>query len=103
MLHATEEQPQESADAPPTTGTNLGCFLAQERICGPDCMAYLPQVPEGEQFKGEQWAHCHLLVNADRTGRHIVVLANLGTKLYSLKSKASAEEARKQPPPGVTG
>ena len=86
---------------PPTNG--LACFMNQDRICGADCMAFLPQVPEGITFQGEQWAHCHLLVNADRAGRHLVVLASVGSNLVSLQRKANAEAVRSQKPPGVTG
>lgn len=53
------------------------CFLNQERVCGPDCMAYLTKPPEGPAYMGEQWAQCHLLVNADRTGRHLSIITTL--------------------------
>jgi hypothetical protein len=58
-------------------GTGPACFLDQSRICGADCMAYLTKPPEGQAYQGEQWAHCHLLVNVDRTGRHLGIITTL--------------------------
>lgn len=76
--------------------TGPACFLDQARICGSDCMAYLPQPPDNIDFKGEQWARCHLLVNAHRAGKHLTIIA-------SVLSKADKKEhpVTKQPPPGV--
>lgn len=95
------ETPQEGAEPPTPQVSGLACFMNQDRICGADCMAFLPQVPEGTAYTGEQWAHCHLLVNADRTGRHLVVLAAVGSKIAGLQRKADAEATRSQKPPGV--
>lgn len=103
MQPQTEESvPQEGAEPPPPQNSGLACFMNQDRICGADCMAFLPQKPEGVHFQGEQWAHCHLLVNADRAGRHLVVLASVGSKISGLQSKATAEAVRQQKPPGVS-
>lgn len=97
------ETPQEGAEPPLPQNSGLACFMNQDRICGADCMAFLPQVPEGDTYKGEQWAHCHLLVNADRAGRHLIILASVGSRIASVQVKASAEAVRSQKPPGVTG
>jgi hypothetical protein len=78
------------------------CFLAQDRICGPDCMAYLPQVPEGPAYIGEQWAHCMLLVNAERAGKHLVVLASVASTVASKYKQSMAERVRDQTAPKVT-
>ncbi len=75
----------------------LFCFLAAERLCGPDCMAYLATPPTEASYVGQQWAHCHLLVNAERSGKHLVVLASVGSKLIAAKR----EEDRLKKPPGV--
>lgn len=56
-------------------GNGLFCFLDQGRPCGPECMAYLTHPPSGPDFQGQQFANCLLLVNAHRTGKHLVVLA----------------------------
>lgn len=60
-------------------------------------MAFLSKRPSGSAFIGEQWASCHLLVNADRAGRHLVVLADVGTKLVSI----GRDQQRKEKAPGV--
>jgi hypothetical protein len=58
-------------------------------------MAYLPQAPEGPAYVGENWAHCLLLVNAERAGKHLVILVDL-------HKKAQATAQRAQKPPGVS-
>lgn len=83
------------------TDGNLFCYQNNLRPCGPDCTAYLPQRPEGAYFEGEAWAHCHLLVNADRVGRHLVILVDLLKKDVTSRSQARAENIRGQKAPGV--
>jgi hypothetical protein len=94
---------EQSGTEPKEDETRPGsaCYRDQNRICGPDCMAYLPQKPEGTAYIGEQWAHCHLLVNADRVGRHLVVIADTNYKLASIQRKAEAEAIRTKKAPGV--
>jgi hypothetical protein len=77
----------------------LACYRNQLRECGPDCMAYLPQVPEGVHYQGASWAHCHQLVCADRTARHLVVLTEVLKENTSLQRRAAAEAARTQKAP----
>lgn len=79
------------------------CFLDQARICGPDCMSFLTKPPEGPAYLGETWAKCHLLVNVDRVGRHLVVLADIQNRVFRMREKEAADTARaSQPvPPGV--
>ena len=50
--------------------TGLICFLNIERPCGADCMSW-DECPDGPDYKDKQWAHCLLLVNAHRTGKHL--------------------------------
>jgi len=75
----------------------LACFQDNTRICGPDCMAYLPQKPVGKAYIGENWAHCKLLVTADQVGRHLVLI----TDLFSKMRTAQAAQERSKAPPGV--
>lgn len=83
------------ADPAENGSTGLFCYKDQHRPCGPECMAFLPQVPEGATYVGVQWAHCHLLVNAERVGKHVIIIVDL------LK-QARAANLRSQPAPGVT-
>ncbi len=78
----------------------LSCFLEQSRTCGPDCMAFSAQTPtdnEGrplQEYVGEQWAHCHLLVNLHRLGK------TPGTIVAQLaKSRGEANLRARQPEP----
>jgi hypothetical protein len=75
------------------------CFQDQYRVCGPDCMAFLPKPPEGTEYLGEQWAHCLLLVNAQRVGKHSVIIANELVNIRKKNSQAQAEAIRSQKPP----
>ena len=79
----------------------LICFKDVTRPCGPDCMAYLPQPPEGVQYQGAQWAHCHLLVNSERVGRHAVIATTQLIELVKLQKSAAAAAVRTQKPPTV--
>jgi hypothetical protein len=72
----------------------LGCFIAQDRICGPDCMAFLPQAPTGPTYLGEQWPHCMVLVSLEKGARHLTIIAG-----EALKSAANA--IRNAPAPKV--
>ena len=76
------------------------CFKDQQRICGPDCMAYLTHPPTSPYYEGEMWAHCHVLVNHDRIGRHLVIVANTLGRLGSQSARSHAEAQRNQPGPG---
>ena len=88
------EQPTEQGGEEPK---GLACFLDQGRICSADCMSYLTTVPEGKHYIGEHWPRCHVLVNMDRGGRHLVVLADIGNKLVGMKRG----EQRQEKAPGV--
>lgn len=68
-------------------------------MCGPDCMAYLPQAPAGPHYLGEQWAHCHILVNQDRMGRHLVVIANVLDRFTGVAAADRAAASRAKPAP----
>lgn len=79
------------------------CFLSQDRVCGSDCMSYLDKVPDGPAYLGENWAKCHILVNVDRGGRHLAILAQVSASAFNLKKNQAADESRanQPPPPGV--
>ena len=69
-------------DDVPRPGTGLCCCFHDLRKCGPDCMAYSDNVPEGIDYKTpdgrpRQWAFCMLLVNAHKVGKHVVLMANV--------------------------
>ncbi len=93
LLH----HPTLADDEPGQKATGLDCFLNQNRPCGPDCMAFTAP-PEGQDYQDQQWAHCMLLVNAHRGGKHLVVLASLGTELSKKAKTEAADRARAQQP-----
>ena len=59
----------------------LRCFITPERACGPDCMAFVTQVPMHVDYRGQAWPHCLILLNLHRTGKHLVILAEGMTKV----------------------
>lgn len=85
-----------------TTPPNaLNCFQDRARVCGPDCMAFITPPPT-EDYRGQQWAQCLLLVNSHRTGKHLVVLADSVGRHLQKTSQALADQARAhQPTPPV--
>lgn len=81
--------------------TGLYCFLDDARPCSAECMAY-DAAPEGADYRDKQWANCMLLVNAHRGGKHLIVLASLGSELLHKTKNAAADAARaNQTPPPV--
>ena len=79
---AAEEQQDELVYAPDMVpheeGDKLYCFIAAERVCGPDCMAFttVPAEMKSSTLDDNQ-RHCSLLVNVERLGRHSVILTSL--------------------------
>lgn len=82
----SEEQVEQAA---------LACFITQDRVCGPDCMAFLPQAPKGETYLGQQWPHCLVLVSIEKGARHLTIIAG-----EALKSAAQAARSASAPKAG---
>ena len=76
-------------------GTGLYCWKDKDRECGPECMAYI-QPPNSKDYVGQQWAHCHILVNEHRKGKHLVILSEDIHRLCSQNS------GMKLPDPPIT-
>lgn len=57
----------------------LGCFLDKERICGADCMSFVNPPAQDKDAKGQAWGHCLLLTNINRAGKHLAILARVGS------------------------
>lgn len=78
---------------------DLYCFKDAARPCAAECMAYMTYVPEGDDYKGQQWAHCRLLVDSHRTAKHLVVLTQQVTKINQTISNEAADRKRHPTPP----
>lgn len=92
------ERPEEHAPS----GTELFCFLDSSRPCTSECMAFLPSRPEGQDYEGQQWSACMLLVNVHRLGKHHIALASQGQSLLKHLRVKNADEKRENqnlPPP----
>lgn len=78
-------------------GNGLFCFKDSKRPCGPDCMAYQLERPEGPDYRG-QWANCAILTNEFKSAKHLIIIAQGVTQLL----KRDQDKARtSQQPPGV--
>lgn len=86
-------------DEPEKNG--LYCFLDMSRPCGPDCMSYLSERPEGTDYQGNQWSQCLLLVSAHRGAKHLTILASVTDGLLKKTRMQTADQARatQNPPP----
>lgn len=65
-------------------------------------MGYLPQVPDGPDYKApdgypQQWAHCMVLVNAHKLGKHIVHLVAKSDESLKLAKSLAADQTRCPP------
>lgn len=94
------ETPEET-EAP--HGSGLYCFIDATRPCESECMAFLLAQPEGNDYQGQQWSKCALLVNLHKMGKHAVALAGQGDSLVRhFRVKAADDSRAKQPlPPPV--
>ena len=80
----------------------LMCFQDQTRECGAGCMAYLVEPPEGNDYRGHQWANCMLLVSAHRGAKHLTILAQVtDTFLRTARAQAADQARTAQAPPPV--
>lgn len=58
----------------------LRCYREGDRVCNASCVAYLVAAPEGEDYRGQAFGQCVELVSNHRTGKHLVIIANLLAK-----------------------
>jgi hypothetical protein len=82
-------RPDEVDDDPVRNG--LTCFMDQLRPCGADCMAYTTY-SDGSLMG--QAGNCILLVNAERSGKHLVILAKLTNDMINGAKRAAADQRR---------
>lgn len=76
----------------------LCCFLTADRVCGPDCMAFVTNPTASQKSElSEQQQHCSLLVSAERVGRHLPIIASIlnaaCTTLEAREKRSKIEDA----------
>ena len=88
------EEPDEMDD---DNRNGLVCFLNDQRICRPDCMAFTTEGSESP-YLNDQQKHCMLIVSVER-------LARYSGGLLSLAKNKKADDDRKTQadPPGPQG
>jgi hypothetical protein len=72
----------------------LTCFMDQMRQCGPDCMAY-STFPAESSALSDQQEHCLLLGNAERVGKHLIIIAKIMSDEKARGRKESADKQRR--------
>lgn len=77
MPEAQEEKPVEEEK------DELFCFQDHCRPCTAECVAFESTPPEDKDYKNKPWAHCMILVNAHRTGKHLVTLSSGLSKIIA--------------------
>jgi hypothetical protein len=74
------------------------CFIGEERVCGPDCMAYMSS-PADVPLDPQQ-RQCLVLVSADRLARHAVIGVKIVGDMLTFVKQANADVKRtEQKPP----
>lgn len=93
-MHPDEDElPIETNPVPP--GDQLMCYRAFERVCGPDCMAFLVSPPK--DYVGQPWARCLEMVNSHRQAKHINIIAIELIKLNAREAARDADAKRSLP------
>lgn len=87
----------DAIDDKPENG--LICFLDKDRQCGPDCMSWT-HLPADQGIFNPQQNHCALLVNAERSGKHLVVLAKI---FHDLLRTSRSRDPNAMPIPDPAG
>lgn len=72
------------------------CFIDQDRMCGPACMAFVtyPKVSSATELSKSQ-THCALLISADRIGRNTTIIASILSK-SEVRQKMSDLDAKRE-------
>jgi hypothetical protein len=79
----------------------LACFISDERVCGPSCMAFMTTPADVPAFSPQQ-RHCVVLVSAERVARHVVVGVKLmGDFVGHVKNTSADQQRMGQKPPEV--
>lgn len=90
------ETPDEVVDAPVPT---VYCFLQEERVCGPDCIAFMSRPADGNQLDPQQ-RNCLVLVSGERLARHATIGVKVVSDLFTFMKRADADVRRtEQRPP----
>lgn len=79
---------------------NVFCFLNQDRLCLPTCIAYntnLPETPPKELSPAQQ--RCSLLCNAERSSRHLVILTSVMASIDKRQKNETADRKREMQVP----
>lgn len=99
-LHAGSDVRVEVVTNPEVKKADSGllCYRDKDRFCGADCMAYLTEPPPEADYKGQSWAHCHLLVAEFRGAKHLTILAGEARRLSTPPVRVPSP-----PPPNPLG
>lgn len=72
----------------------LYCYRDKDRICGPECTAWITNPPTDKGPLEYTQRHCLILSSAERTARHVTIIA--ATLAESEKREKVAEQDRQR-------
>ncbi len=73
----------------------IDCYRDRMRICGPDCVAWVTHPPENKGKLSFTQMHCLMLSTAERTARHVTLMAMVLGDIYKKNKTATADQQRK--------
>ena len=77
----------------------LMCFLDDTRECGAACMSWITHPQGCGPELNEVQSHCMLLTAAERTSRHITIIASLLSDSEKKRRTAEADKQREKSMP----
>jgi len=77
------------------------CFIGEDRVCGPDCMAYT-SMPADVTHLDPQQRHCVVLVSVERLARHSAIGVKIVGDMMSFMRKSDADSRRTEQKPPAT-
>ncbi len=73
----------------------VDCFRDRNRICGPDCVAWVTHPPEDKGRLTFTQRHCLELSCLERSARHTTILASTLAEMFKKSRTAAADQQRK--------
>ncbi len=71
----------------------IDCYRDKNRICGPDCVAWVTDPPANKGSLSFTQEHCLLISAAERTARHVTGIA---AALHHMHNKAKTDNEDRQ-------
>jgi len=75
------------------------CFIRDERVCGPDCIAFMSRPADSTHLDPQQ-RNCLVLVSGERLARHAAIGVKIAGDMLTFMKVSDADNKRtEQKPP----